>query len=394
MTNILKVAVLLIFFSQSGLSLATVICWRYDDPRLQQSMIPVPGMPSEPTMVRRLSLTVDANTAKNTAVLGTLASVEVDFDPLILACFETELRPQGTQTSGGPYVPLAPLPMPYKVLVGQGIAANGQPARGPIAATTLPGIGVRVTSIGRALFPTTGQPSMFYGRAPYNATVTGTLAEIISIFPRTGIAAPDATAYGNTYRIDSEYKAGYWNGKESIKYRVELIKLSNDIQSGTLSGPALSIMTGTAENLRIDFGGTRVQGDIGCTLNTPNITKYLGDVPISKFNAVGSTSEDVSFQIDFNCKPGTQVKMTATAGTPATPSGFKGVIGLTPDPTAMVAQGIGVQLIRSDEKCISMAKYIHVSKNNPKDNNYLFDTSGKNNAKALFMRSLNRNEFY
>lgn len=352
MTIILRIAALLIFFSQSGLSLAKVICWDYTDPRLGQSISPgINGMPSVPTVVKSFSLPlIDANTVKNTATLGTLASQEVDFGSMQLACFETELRPTGTPTPGGPFVPSAPVPMNFKVLVGQGIAAIGQIGSGAsIATTTVPGIGVRVTSVGRALFPSSAQsPRMFNGLAPFGVLTTGILANMTPIFPNT--ASGSVGTANPTFSIASGYMMGWWNAPSTStnKYLVELIKLSDDIQTATLSGPAFSIQTGDVENLRIDFGNTRIQGDIGCTLNTTTITKDLGSVPLSKFNAVGSTSGDVSFQVDFNCKPGTQVKMTATAGTPAPQSGgFKGILGLTPDP-AGVAQGIGVQLIRAD----------------------------------------------
>ena len=128
-----------------------------------------------------------------------------------------------------------------------------------------------------------------------------------------------------------------------IRYYVELIKLSNTIDGGILSGTAHTLTAGGSTVLQINFGG-KVIPVTGCTIQTPNVSRSLDPVSVDTLRTASIGSQK-SFQLIFDCKPGTQVNMTANAGT-TVQSSLIGVIGLTPNANA--AQGVGIQILKSD----------------------------------------------
>lgn len=129
----------------------------------------------------------------------------------------------------------------------------------------------------------------------------------------------------------------------NIQYYVELIKLSNTIQGGALSGAAYTLSAGGSTVLQINFGG-EVKPVTGCTIQTPNVSRPLDTVSVDTLRTA-SFGSSKSFQLIFDCKPGTQVNMTANAGTPVQ-SSLVGVVGLSPNTNA--AQGVGIQILKSD----------------------------------------------
>ncbi len=220
--------------------------------------------------------------------------------------------------------------------------------------TNLDGVGVRVSSIfdyhrsGAGILIPFNSGAGRYQNPTYGLMHTLGSGSISNVYPlpTTGVPANYfVTSPVGLIRHLGALSSLQQDTARNIDYYVELIKLSNNIQGGTLTGTAYRLSGGSGTTiLQIDFGANVIPVT-GCTIQTPtNISTPLINVSVDTLRTATMGSSK-TFQFIFDCKPGTQVKMTANAGTPVQ-SSLAGVIGLTP--SAATAQGVGIQLLKND----------------------------------------------
>lgn len=126
----------------------------------------------------------------------------------------------------------------------------------------------------------------------------------------------------------------------------KLVKISDDIQSGTLSGQANHvIVSGSAGSTTytvylsgtIDATPPHVPG---CTVGTASVPVALGKHSPTEFSGVGSTTPFIPFSLPLTCESGAQI--TARVDATQDPYGAQSVIQI---PTGEEnASGVGVQL--------------------------------------------------
>ncbi len=239
----------------------------------------------------------------------------------------------------------------YQVVVGNGVAAMpgnlgdsfNEVLGENIAQTNVPGVGVAVKALGGPtstammyvpghLRPLIGGPYPYQYEqtsADHSSVVNSKQGFYINYSKDVAADNPELFPW-IAFGIDSA---------SSTNYRVYLFK-TGEIQSGALTGSAITMSVDGVVFSRIDFGGNAVGSDVGCTANTSNISVNFDKVSALNLNQVGSRSDAKDFQIDLNCKMGTKIQLAMSAN-PAQRTTFPGVLGVSGG-----AQGIGIEILK------------------------------------------------
>lgn len=133
----------------------------------------------------------------------------------------------------------------------------------------------------------------------------------------------------------------------------ELVKISDDITSGTLSSVNL---------LELTFSNTIYKANIGevnlvntsiiypsCNLDTKTIQVDLGSKNKLDFDKVGSYSESNKFNIVLNCNQGTNIQFKIT---PGAAGGFDNENGVLNQDESSTSKGYGVQILKDSNPLI------------------------------------------
>jgi type 1 fimbria pilin len=183
-------------------------------------------------------------------------------------------------------------------------SATGWPVTNNIMATSIPGLGIRVS-----------------------------------------LSTADGDIYAGTSYIPSFTTA--FSGIPAGSWKVEVIK-TGALGSGSLpTGTTLAKMTFTDPDnnlhtlLTLNLAGGSSVAPSTCTLSKTSINVPLGNISVTKFSKIGSTAGDKSFDVGLNCDKNARIYVSLT-GTQNKDTTEKSVLALTGSGNA---QGIGVQLL-------------------------------------------------
>jgi type 1 fimbria pilin len=125
---------------------------------------------------------------------------------------------------------------------------------------------------------------------------------------------------------------------------LQLIKLSPLISSQTLpAGQYFSTTVGGFNAGTVSLAGAVQIANQTCKVTTTSIGVSLGDVPLSQFTAVGSTSNTVPFQIGLNCS-GVATNYYITFTDSNNPANDSNALSLA---SGSSASGVGIQILKS-----------------------------------------------
>lgn len=193
--------------------------------------------------------------------------------------------------------------------------SNGWTADGSgIAATNVPGVGVRIYFSDNSLVPT--NPIATYN----NATL-----------------------------------GFYWGLSYSNRWHIQLIK-TGEISGGTLQpGSYASFGIGGILITTLNIGGGGAVTPTGCTLTTPDVTVSLEEHRKSEFAGVGYTTAWQEFNIGLQCNKSARINVQIDATQDA--SNIPGVMKLDDGGSETTASGVGVELwYRPDNSAVQFGK--------------------------------------
>ncbi|HBV4841648.1 TPA: fimbrial protein [Klebsiella aerogenes] len=133
---------------------------------------------------------------------------------------------------------------------------------------------------------------------------------------------------------------------------MQIIKTSNNATSGpVLRGYYAKFYAGKQGGgniypMMLNVVGGNIE-TLACSINTPNLTFPLGDIPVTSFgNAVGITPANAqnTQNLGLNCNAGANINVTLT-GLQNPDVGNTSVLALTSQGEPSVAKGVGVQII-------------------------------------------------
>ena len=126
----------------------------------------------------------------------------------------------------------------------------------------------------------------------------------------------------------------------------KLVKISDDIQSGTLSGQAnhVTVSGSSGSTTYTVYLSGKINATPphvpGCTVGTASVPVALGKHAPTEFSGVGSTTSFTPFSVPLTCESGAQI--TARVDATQDPSGAQSVIQIPTGEES--ASGVGVQL--------------------------------------------------
>ncbi|MBB5418443.1 fimbrial protein [Paraburkholderia atlantica] len=124
---------------------------------------------------------------------------------------------------------------------------------------------------------------------------------------------------------------------------MQLVKLSPLVSSQTLpAGPYFSTTVGGLNASTVSLANPVQIANQTCTVTTPSIGVSLGNVPLGRFHAVGSTSDTVPFQIGLNCA-GVTTNYSITFTDNNHPANYSNVLSLA---SGSSASGVGIQIVK------------------------------------------------
>ncbi|MCC8394459.1 type 1 fimbrial protein [Paraburkholderia sp. MMS20-SJTR3] len=124
---------------------------------------------------------------------------------------------------------------------------------------------------------------------------------------------------------------------------LRLIKLSPLISSQTIAaGQYFTATVGGLTAGTVSLANPVQITNQTCTVTTPSISVPLGNVPLSQFGPVGSTSNTVPFQIGLNCS-GVATSYYITFTDSNNPGNNSNALSLTSDSSA---KGVGIQILK------------------------------------------------
>lgn len=196
--------------------------------------------------------------------------------------------------------------------------------------------------------------------------------------------------YINLKFTDSNYSSNVILEKFKIvnpTWTVEIIKTGRVTQSGSLTGGALArmIQYNTLPNnhqwilstLRIPAGAIKVNS-LKCTTKATSYNINLGTWYDTQFKNIGDVSQNVNVPITLNCAAGTNIKATVTSS-----AGYidanTGKLKLSGANSAM---GIGIQLVNANNNPIKLNTKLTMQ-NNASSGDYIF------NWKARYIKTGN-----
>lgn len=128
-------------------------------------------------------------------------------------------------------------------------------------------------------------------------------------------------------------------------WKIELIKTGTlspgRLTQGTLTDWMFVNQSPTAYLARLNIKGGGYISHAACSVKQASIIVPLGKTDSRTFNGVGSTSQDIPFDIPLDCDAGKKINITLDAVTDS--SGAPGVLALTPE--ANSASGVGIQIM-------------------------------------------------
>ncbi|WP_233848562.1 fimbrial protein [Paraburkholderia sp. HD33-4] len=124
---------------------------------------------------------------------------------------------------------------------------------------------------------------------------------------------------------------------------MQLIKLSPLVSSQTLPpGQYFSTTVGGLNASTVSLASPVQIANQTCTVTTPSIGVSLGNVPLSRFQAVGSSSDTVPFQIGLNCS-GVTTNYYVTFTDNNDPANHSNALSLA---AGSSASGVGIQIVK------------------------------------------------
>ena len=153
-------------------------------------------------------------------------------------------------------------------------------------------------------------------------------------------AYPGAVYMGYRWPLVSGWRIGGTN-----PYLIEIIKTSaGAVGSGAITPGKFA--SGSAYNIgyfsSLWLSGTTISAPT-CTVLNSSIPVPLGTVPQSKFNGVGSTSDQVDVPIPLNCSAGVRINIMIQGNSAG--AGNTSVLALDNPSNSSTAKGVGVQLL-------------------------------------------------
>lgn len=193
--------------------------------------------------------------------------------------------------------------------------------------------------------------AVYNGRSTFKTNIPGVGIQMGGEFYLTGTGTEDESGWltnGNTQQQFFTRKITFIvSPEENVNFGpwFKLVKISNDIESGTLMGQADHV--GVEAEKSYDYP-VYLSGTInatpphvpGCTVNTASVPVSLGKHSPTEFSGVGSTTPFTTFSIPLTCESDAQI--TARVDATQDTSGAQSVIQIPAGEEN--ASGVGVQL--------------------------------------------------
>ncbi|MGX5011158.1 fimbrial protein [Enterobacter asburiae] len=125
---------------------------------------------------------------------------------------------------------------------------------------------------------------------------------------------------------------------------ISLIKTASVTGSGIIpAGSVMHFSTGSLGNVVNYALASSAVSTAACSVTQSLIPVFMGQVLKTRFNGVGSYSDEVGFKVPLNCDAGSKVNITLDGMKDG--SGAPGVIALTPPASGVSASGVGLQVL-------------------------------------------------
>lgn len=95
----------------------------------------------------------------------------------------------------------------------------------------------------------------------------------------------------------------------------------------------------------VSFGGPVNINVAGCSMTNDNIAVPLGDVPVDRFTAPGSSAGELNFTVGFKCSVGVNAPDVSLDGIQSGDTGDNTVLALSDAGNEGTATGVGVQIL-------------------------------------------------
>ncbi|MGC6009124.1 fimbrial protein [Enterobacter kobei] len=129
-------------------------------------------------------------------------------------------------------------------------------------------------------------------------------------------------------------------------YQLQLIKIAPVTGSGRLQTGSITRagVVGEMDVMNVNIASGEVH-TVACSVTTPNIFVNMGSIKNTEFSRAGSTSRDVSFNVNLNCDASANIYLTLEAGRAGVADTSKGILNIDTTGSGETASGVGIQVL-------------------------------------------------
>lgn len=157
----------------------------------------------------------------------------------------------------------------------------------------------------------------------------------------------------NTRGPGSEFSEGAPSTTSSAQTLRVRLYVYGQPASGVLEGGNFVVDTLKNDGQTVSygaFGGPVTINVAGCSMTNDNIPIPLGDIPVDRFTAPGSTVGEQAFTVGFKCSVGINAPTVAMEGIPSADTGDNTVLALSNAGSEGTATGVGAQILSGNPR--------------------------------------------